>query len=100
MIRQCGNVRGCSDLVDEFLKTIEFDLGMMWDALEGLLNKEPIVSALCCMLLSEIIASGNEYKKKVFKMFTNVKNIATINELLAVENRIEKPSKRSKQPTK
>lgn len=87
-------------MVDEFLKTIEFDLGMMWDALEGLLNKEPIVSALCCMLLSEIVASGNEYKKKVFKLFSNAKHMTIINDLLSVENRIEKPSKRSKQPTR
>lgn len=100
MIRQCGNVREGTDLVDEFLRTLDFDLGLMWEALEGLLNKEPIVSALCCMLMSEIIASGNEYKKKVFKMFTSIKNIQTINELLSVENRVEKQNKKSKQPTK
>jgi len=100
MIRQCGNVRGASELVDEFLKAIDFDVGVMWDALEALLQKEPIVSALCCMLLSEIIASGNEYKKKVFKLFTDIKKVQTVNELLSVENRVEKPNKRSKQPTK
>jgi len=33
-------------------------------------------------------------------MFTSIKNIQTINELLSVENRVEKQNKKSKQPTK
>lgn len=88
--------------MDEFLRVIEFDLNMLWDALEGLLPKEPVVSALCCMLMSEIIASANRYKQIVFNKFigSHAKNLTYINELLVIEHRVEKPSKRSKQPTK
>jgi len=78
MIRQCGSLRNGTELVDEFLKVIEFDLNMLWDALEGLLPKEPVVSALCCMLMSEIIASSIKYKQVVYNIFigSNAKNFS------------------------